>query len=65
MEEFVNHIINELDENKRILDYDLKMNPFTLYGVVITYNLLKSSVVGVASLLGFVIQQRMSTPTCD
>lgn len=54
--EFINYTISEIDENLRILMYDKKIKPFTLYGVMVTLNTLKSAAVGIFSLIGFAVQ---------
>lgn len=38
------------------VNYDKRNNPFKLYGVVITFNLLKSVAVGISTIFSFAIQ---------
>lgn len=51
--EFLEKITKELDENIRLLNYDRRNNPFKLYGVSITFNLLKSAGVGLSTIYSF------------
>ncbi|CAD8058709.1 unnamed protein product [Paramecium sonneborni] len=56
---YIEQIVEELDNNKRQIDYDRRNNPFKLYGVIITFNLLKSAGVGLSTVFSYAIQQRL------
>ncbi|CAD8140889.1 unnamed protein product [Paramecium octaurelia] len=60
VKEYIELIVEELENNQRQLGYDRRNNPFKLYGVVITYNLLKSAGVGLSTVFSYAIQQRFS-----
>ncbi|CAD8076351.1 unnamed protein product [Paramecium primaurelia] len=58
IEEIIKSIIQELDDNIRIIQYDSRNNPFKLYGIKITFNLLKSAAVGLSTIYSYSLQQR-------
>ncbi|CAD8180525.1 unnamed protein product [Paramecium octaurelia] len=58
VEEVIKSIIQELDDNIRIIQYDSRNNPFKLYGIKITFNLLKSAAVGLSTIYSYSLQQR-------
>ncbi|CAD8183955.1 unnamed protein product [Paramecium octaurelia] len=58
VEEVIKSIIQELDDNIRIIQYDSRNNPFKLYGIKITFNLLKSAAVGLSTVYSYSLQQR-------
>ncbi|CAD8151792.1 unnamed protein product [Paramecium pentaurelia] len=60
IKEYIELIIEELENNQRQLEYDRRNNPFKLYGVLITLNLLKSVGVGLSTVFSYAIQQRLS-----
>ncbi|CAD8048864.1 unnamed protein product [Paramecium primaurelia] len=57
--QYINLIIEEIDDAIRQLNYDEKHNPFKIYGIRITLNFLQSVVVAVFTVVGFAVQQRM------
>ncbi|KAM3147709.1 hypothetical protein pb186bvf_000037 [Paramecium bursaria] len=59
VEEIIDDVIYEIEDNLRLLEIDKKNNPFKLYGVPITYNLLKSAGVAISTLFSFALQQRL------
>lgn len=55
----ITQIVAELDDNIRIIHFDERNNPFKLYGVKVTFNLLKSAVVGLSTVFSYAVQQTM------
>ncbi|KAM3143681.1 hypothetical protein pb186bvf_004177 [Paramecium bursaria] len=55
----INGIIREIDDNLRLLSNDQRNNPFKFFGVVITFNLLKSGIVGLSTIFSYSLQQKM------
>ena len=49
----INGIIREIDDNLRLLSNDQRNNPFKFFGVVITFNLLKSGIVGLSTIFSY------------
>ena len=49
-------MVKEIDDNLRLLEIDKRNNPFKLYGVPITFNLLKSAGVGISTVFSYALQ---------
>ncbi|KAM3147711.1 hypothetical protein pb186bvf_000039 [Paramecium bursaria] len=58
VEDIINSVVKEIDDNLRLLEIDKRNNPFKLYGVPITFNLLKSAGVGISTVFSYALQQR-------
>lgn len=56
MDNQIQDIIQEVDDNLRMLENDQRNHPFRLYGITITFNLLKSAVVGLSTIYSYAIQ---------
>jgi len=56
IKEYIEQLIAEIDDNLRHLNYDRRNNPFKLYGVVVTFNLLKSAGVGLSTVFSYALQ---------
>lgn len=59
VKEYIESLVAEIDDNIRHLNYDRRNNPFKLYGVVVTFNLLKSAGVGLSTVFSYALQQRL------
>ncbi|EAS07554.2 transmembrane protein, putative (macronuclear) [Tetrahymena thermophila SB210] len=53
--EYVNNLINQYDNHIEELIYDSEYNPFTLFGVKVTFVILHSIAIAVASILASVL----------
>lgn len=53
MDNQIQDIIQEVDDNLRMLENDQRNHPFRLYGITITFNLLKSAVVGLSTIYSY------------
>lgn len=56
VKEYTQYLVSELDDNIRLITYDERNNPFRLYGVKVTYNLLKSALVGLSTVFSYSLQ---------
>lgn len=54
--EYIELLLEEIDDTIRHLQYDIKHNPFQAYGITISFNFLKSLGVAIFTILGYVIQ---------
>ena len=52
---YIEEIVSELDDNIRLINYDRRNNNFKLYGITITFNLLKSALVALSTIFSYAI----------
>ncbi|CAK73530.1 unnamed protein product (macronuclear) [Paramecium tetraurelia] len=57
----IDNLIDSLDNAQRHIEYDSRNYPLKLYGIRITYEILQNLVVGLFTLISFVVQQRFSS----
>jgi hypothetical protein len=58
---YLKSIIKTVKDTATTLEFDRRNHPFQLYGITITFNMLKSIFVGLATVIGYALQQRMNT----